>query len=130
MVKPNVWGPCTWRFIHTTALGYSGDDPDTYYAFYKDLYKILPCQKCSRNYERHWNEIDIRKYLRSNVELFKWTVLLHNIVNKELGKKEMRFEEALRLYTGAAASSAAYKYIVAMVLLLITIFFVSKHKWS
>jgi hypothetical protein len=34
--------------------------------------------------------------------LFKWTVDLHNIVNKETGKRIVPFEEALDLYTRLA----------------------------
>ena len=92
-LSPEIWGPSTWRAIHYVALGYpsapSEDDVAAYGAFFGSLQRVLPCESCANNYRRHLRELPIEPYLRSG-RLFEWTVLLHNLVNRELGKAKGR----------------------------------------
>ena len=100
---PTIWGKHLWFSIHFVALDY----PDTpgpehvqaYKDFYTNLWKVIPCFKCAVNYKRHLQELPIDGHLHSQEALFAWTVSLHNIVNRELGKPEMTLEEAKRKYT-------------------------------
>lgn len=100
-MQPEIWGPYLWRSIHYIAIGYpdkpTSEEVQNYYIFFNNLWKIIPCYKCSINYKRHLDELPIDDFLISKMKLFEWTVSLHNIVNKELGKKQMSFEEA-KLY--------------------------------
>ena len=133
-MDPVKFGPCLWRSIHIIALGYpenpSEIDKQTYTNYYRDLWKIIPCLKCSLNYRRHWTELPIYSYLDSRHHLFEWTVLLHNIVNKELGKKQITLEEAYKIYnndriiTSAPQNvSAIYiSIIVALILIIIALY--------
>ena len=86
-MQPSVWGPHVWRSIHYIALGYPDNaDSMAYKEFFLNLWKVIPCLKCSINYKRHLEELPpIDQYLGSKDDLFKWTVALHNIVNLELG---------------------------------------------
>lgn len=101
-MKPSIWGRYFWIVIHFTALGYPEDptqkDRDIYHSFYKNIGQVLPCPKCSRNYERHFQNLPIDLFLDSRSLLFKWTVQLHNIVNKELGKRQWSIEFAESYY--------------------------------
>lgn len=104
-MEPSLWGPCVWRgAVHMIALGYPDKpmpiDKATYKAYYSELWKVLPCGKCSVNYKRHLEELPIDGFLGSKMELFEWTVRLHNIVNRELGKPEHTVEQALKMYVG------------------------------
>jgi hypothetical protein len=78
-----------WRAIHYTALGYpaspSEDDVAAYGAFFGSLQSVLPCESCANNYRRHLGDLPIEPFLHAG-RLFEWTVHLHNIVNRELGK--------------------------------------------
>lgn len=133
-MDPVKFGPCLWRSIHIIALGYpenpSEIDKQTYTNYYRDLWKIIPCLKCSLNYRRHWTELPIYSYLDSRQHLFEWTVLLHNIVNKELGKKQITLEEAYKIYnndritvTAPQNVSAIYiSIIVALILIIIALY--------
>jgi hypothetical protein len=91
-LNPKVWGASLWAALHFVALGYpespSEDDVAAYRAFFSALDKVIPCGSCSDNYRRHLTELSIEPYLISGGEgrLFEWTVLLHNLVNKELEK--------------------------------------------
>lgn len=97
-MEPSIWGKYLWTSIHFIALGYpdkpTAEDVANYKAFYTNFWKVLPCYKCSKNYQRHLEELPIDPYMTDNMSLFEWTVLLHNIVNKELGKREWTVEEA------------------------------------
>lgn len=97
-MEPKVWGKYLWTSIHLVALGYPDNPTDeeksNYREFYRNIWRVLPCYKCAQNYQRHWDELPIDPYMKDNMTLFEWTVKLHNIVNKQLGKREWSFEEA------------------------------------
>lgn len=101
-MKTIFWGRYFWYCIHLTALGYSNNPtPDqkmVYKQFYLTLGKVLPCSKCSNNYARHMEHIPIDFFLGNQNDLFKWTVHLHNIVNKEIGKPQWNVEFAESFY--------------------------------
>lgn len=123
-MEPSVWGPCVWRgAVHMIALGYPESptpiDKTTYKAYYSELWKVLPCGKCSVNYKRHLEELPIDGFLGSKMKLFEWTVRLHNIVNRELGKPEHTVETALRMYVGGSPGSLAWKTTLAGVIVAV-----------
>lgn len=100
---PTVWGKHLWFSIHFIALDYP-EFPETehieaYKQFFSNLWKVIPCYKCAVNYKRHLTELPIDGHLHSRDALFAWTVALHNIVNKELGKPEITLAEARKKYT-------------------------------
>lgn len=101
-MNPNYWGKYFWNVIHITALDYpnnpSKNDEKIYAQFYKSIGQVLPCSKCRKNYERHFENIPIHYFLENRKSLFKWTVHLHNIVNKELGKPQWSVEYAESFY--------------------------------
>ena len=87
MVNPNLWGPHGWKFIHYTALGYP-DEPtlqekNNYKFFYNNLRNTLPCLKCRVHYAENIKNNPIDNHLNSKIDLFKWTVDIHNITNKD-----------------------------------------------
>ena len=100
---PDIWGKHMWFSIHFIAQDYpidpSPEDAKNYRVFFENLGNVLPCYKCGVNYNRHFKEMPIDDYLGSRELLFAWTVELHNIVNKELGKATMSLEEAKRKYS-------------------------------
>jgi hypothetical protein len=96
------WYHCTWSTIHHLALGYpefpSPEEKTNYRAFFQALGPVLPCKKCSINYQRHLLELPIEPYLTNTNTLFEWTVKLHNIVNRENHKPEWTVEQARAHY--------------------------------
>jgi len=139
-MQPDLWGPKLWPSLHYIALGYPNnpteDDVINYYEFYKNLWKVIPCAKCSLNYQRHLNELPIESYLSTKMKLFEWTVLVHNIVNKELGKKQLSVEDALNIliknnqFYFKNNSYIYYSILLAIIIaLLIYILIKSKKSW-
>ena len=102
-MDPKVWGKHMWASIHFIALGYPDDpseeDKATYKLYFDNLYKILPCGSCSDHLRETMKKHHIyATHLRNKDGLFKWTVDLHNIVNKRLHKRQFTLDEAYNMY--------------------------------
>ena len=67
-----------------------------YLDFYNSLGNTIPCEKCRNHYFAHLQTSPPR--LENKDALIKWTVDLHNKVNKSLGKREWSYDEAVEAY--------------------------------
>lgn len=101
-MTPEVWGPHLWTSIHFIALGYpkvpTEEQRQLYKHFFTNLHHFIPCMKCAINYKRHLEEFPIDGFLDTKMKLFEWTVHVHNIVNRELGKTELTVPVAMVKY--------------------------------
>lgn len=122
-IKPKIWGPHGWKFLHYVSLGYpnnpSEEDKRNYKNFYTSLQHILPCAKCANNYSHNLKKYPIDNHLGSRDTLVRWVIDIHNQVNNELNKKEYTYEEALSLYTEEPKvfSDYCFKIIVLIIIL-------------
>ena len=103
-MKTDAWGRHMWYSIHFIALAFpenpTNEEKRHYQYFFENLHTVLPCYKCSLNYVKHLQEIPINvDVLQNATNLFNWTVDIHNLVNKELGKRIWSRDEALEYYT-------------------------------
>lgn len=91
------WGRQGWHFIHAVALGYSNDptaeEKKAASDFIKSLTIILPCPICANNFKEKVEKNPPR--LDTAKDFFEWTVDIHNEVNKENGKEQISYEQAL-----------------------------------
>lgn len=106
-IAPENWGPYVWSAIHLICLGapesFSGSDTSGYRAFFTNLASILPCKACQEHLRSNLNELSIESALAGGREtLFRWSVNLHNVVNQQLGKPVMPYEEAKRFWNDVA----------------------------
>jgi|TARA_S200000501_G_C20431983_1_gene572682 hypothetical protein len=103
MIDKNSWGEYLWHTIHFVSLGYpnnpSSNDKKYYKDFYVNLKNVLPCQECSEHYAENLKKYNIDKFLDTREKLFEWTILIHNEVNRMLGKSEWSVKEAYNYYT-------------------------------
>ena len=95
-----VWGPKLWFVMHTFAYSYP-DNPskDEQYAmeqFFNNLKYTIPCNICRNHYKDILEKTPVSKYLSCRDELFKFTVDVHNVVNKSLGKPIYSYDDALK----------------------------------
>lgn len=99
-MNPNIWGPSMWLSLHTITLNYpenpSIHDKKAMSDFFTNLQYVLPCQKCSDNYANHLIKFPIENFLGSRDELVEWLIHIHNEVNKQLGKKILSKDIALK----------------------------------
>ena len=103
-MDPTVWGKHLWASIHFIALAF----PDTpneqqklhYKQFFQNLHKVIPCQSCSEHLQDTLTNAHPlhANHLKNKNELFKWTVDLHNIVNKRLNKSTISLNDAYKIY--------------------------------
>lgn len=99
---PSVWGPFFWHTIHIVALGYPNSptytDKKSAKEFYESLAFLLPCAICKEHYKEHLAKNPLTPFLDSKKDLLKWTINIHNLVNKKLGKPEWTHEEVMIYY--------------------------------
>lgn len=100
--SPAVWGPFFWHTIHLVAISYPKNptytDKKCAKEFYESLAHLLPCAVCREHYASHLAENPLTPFLDSRTDLLKWTILVHNKVNQNLGKREWTLEEVLSHY--------------------------------
>lgn len=104
-MNPNVWGKYQWTSIHFSALGYpkhpSIETKNYFKKYFNEILpEILPCEGC-RNHLKQTLKYELPitdRDLENKDNLFKWTVNLHNIVNKRLKKPVLSYEDALMIY--------------------------------
>ena len=100
---PSVWGPFFWHTIHIVALGYpikpSHAHKKAAKEFYESLRILIPCPICKEHYNAHVEKYPITPHLDNRNDLFSWTVLLHNEVNRLLKKKSFTETQAIQYYT-------------------------------
>jgi hypothetical protein len=93
--------------MHIVALGYPKNptytDKKCAKEFYESLAFLLPCSICREHYKGYLQEKPIATFLDSRTDLIKWTIQIHNKVNKMLGKPEWTLEEVLSYYEKVGA---------------------------
>jgi hypothetical protein len=131
-IKPSVWGPHGWKFMHYVSLGYpvnpSQEDKQHYKNFYESLQYILPCKTCSKNYSKNLKDHPIDSSLSSQGDLIKWVIDIHNKVNKEIHKPILGYEEADDLYLKQRSNLLDYGYkLLVLCFILCIIYFTMKY---
>lgn len=102
-LEPTKWGPSTWASIHLICLGAPevfGNEQLSYRKYFESLPYVLPCEKCRSHLLAHLEKHPMDSALSGGRStLFAWSVELHNIVNRSLGKPEMTVDDALKKWT-------------------------------
>jgi hypothetical protein len=95
-LSPNIWGKEGWHFIHFIALAYptnpTNEDKENYLKFINSLSDVLPCPFCSKHFKENIEQMPPK--LENKESFFNWTVDMHNLVNRDNGKREFSYEEA------------------------------------
>jgi hypothetical protein len=113
-IPPETWGPFFWHTIHIVALGYpsspSYNEKKSAKEFFESLRFLIPCPICKDHYNAHLEKFPLTPHLDSRKDLFRWTILLHNEVNKTLNKPPFTETQALQYYhrLGARGRSPVY----------------------
>ena len=93
-MRPSVWGPILWHTMHIISLGYPNEpDESTRQAaasFYRSLSFLIPCPICREHYTKQMQTSP--PATESKQALVEWVFMIHNQVNKKLGKVEISFD--------------------------------------
>lgn len=114
------WGTSLWSFIHTITINshpknvshieelnnkHAKEALDETIKINEKVIKILkmlkdliPCPRCLSVYVIHLEYLD-KIDLSTEMVLFKWSVELHNEVNKKLNKPIFTYQNALEMWT-------------------------------
>lgn len=82
-------GPIGWKFLHMTASTFDGRK-EAKIAFRNLLYCftiLYPCPRCRKNLTQELKKIDVEQYLKTNKDLFFFTYVLHDEVNKRISRE-------------------------------------------
>jgi hypothetical protein len=113
-MDPNIWGPNLWFFIHTIALNFPNNPSYQEIRYYEDFFNnlkyIIPCDKCKLHYTQRLEYNPIIKHLKNSDTLFRYTIDLHNDVNKSLNKKIYSYEEVIKIYKSHYNGKTYYKH--------------------
>ena len=116
-MSKNSWGPDLWHILHTIAKAYplrpTSQDKNIAYQMTKYLALVLPCKKCSAHYISNFTKY--KPELDSGPSFFKWTVKIHNQVNKSNKKKLMGPEKAFQSTPNVLSSkrmSSVFAYLM------------------
>lgn len=106
-IPPDTWGPFFWHTMHIVALGYPTEPTYGHKKAAKDFFEslrfLIPCPVCREHYETHLEKYPITPHLDRRTDLFRWTILLHNEVNKVLGKSAKTETEVIQYYSRLGA---------------------------
>jgi hypothetical protein len=147
-LSPDLWGPSFWSTIHLLCLGASKEISDMqkiqYMAFFNALPYVIPCGTCSQHLLENYKKLPLENYLESQTSLFRWSVLLHNEVNRSLNKPVWSEEDARRHWekkttgtysneTSSVSSRRAFWMIVLTILLIVCViagivYWIRRHK--
>ena len=120
-MDPSVYGPHYWGTLHIAAL--YGESLEDFKTLAKSYTTLLPCKKC----RRHYTQV-LAEYPVDSVTLpFEWSVAVHNIVNKRIGKPVMTLEQAWDFWTQPQVR-IPWATISMVLLVLLIIILLSKGK--
>ena len=99
-MRPEVWGPHAWIFLHSVTLDYPDNptiqDKHNMKIFINSLGNVLPCEKCRNNFKHHLKELPITdNVLESKTNLVNWLIDIHNCVNITKMTNKLTHEEAI-----------------------------------
>ena len=88
----SVWGPPMWHSLHTISFNFpvkpTKEQKENYYQYFLSLQHILPCRYCRDNYKDNLKKLKFgKKHFKNRETLSKFVYTLHEMVNKNLGKK-------------------------------------------
>jgi hypothetical protein len=97
-----IWGPPFWFFIHTIAMNYPDRANEVtkrkYYDFVQNLPIFIPNVEMGNRFSRLLDKYPVTPYLDKRESFIRWTVFIHNKINKMIGKPEMDLKDAIEKY--------------------------------
>jgi hypothetical protein len=129
-MDPNVWGSKLWFVIHTMALNFpenpTYDDIRNYESFFNNLKFVIPCDKCKIHFAQRLQKKPVINHLKNPDSLFRYTIDIHNDVNKSLGKRIYLYDEVVEIYRKAYNNepdkTSRYKFLsITNIIILVVI---------
>jgi len=98
-MSTQIWGPDLWHILHTVAKSYpmrpTLQDKNIAYQLVKYVALIVPCKNCQKHYITNFTKN--KPSLDNGPDFFKWTVKMHNHVNKATSKRQYAYMDAYNI---------------------------------
>lgn len=96
------WGPYAWYKFHKKAIKYPSNPcncniKNAIYFYQQKFLDYIDCKSCRKDYLALIQNYPIKT--GSKLELFNWTVAIHNIINVKLGKKQISYDKAYKIWS-------------------------------
>lgn len=100
-------GEGLWFIIHSLALHATTNELiNNYIITMNSLCNHFPCEMCKPDFEKFIKTYPMIYYKHN---LFKWSWMLHDMVNKKLNKPQMSYENALEYYKNFTCQNCTVK---------------------
>lgn len=101
----HIWGPHFWFVLHTIAMNYPDRANEVtrrkYYDFVQNIPLFIPNSEMGNQFSRLLDKYPVSPYLDKRESFIRWTVFIHNKVNKIIGKPELDLDEAIEKYNAS-----------------------------
>jgi hypothetical protein len=101
-IDPNLWGSSLWTFLHYLSLSYpedpTTDEQELVYNYLSSMQKIIPCEKCRKNFNKHLDSMEVEVLLTRD-NLVRWLFNVHNLVNADTGKSQFSYDDFIKKYS-------------------------------
>tara|TARA_B100001142_G_C13758109_1_gene432097 strand:- start:49 stop:480 length:432 start_codon:yes stop_codon:yes gene_type:complete len=101
-LNPKIWGPYYWFVLYTIAISYPTSPNDVtkkkYYDFIQNFPLFLPSSDIGNTFTIFIDKYPVTPYLDTRESFIKWVHFIHNKINIYLGKNEISYYEAMKLY--------------------------------
>ena len=94
----DFFGPHKWVSIHSTCAAYTPDNCSKFRDWIRLEFELLPCKTCRVHALKMLETTPPDPYLSNNHDLFFWSYLIHDAVNKRLNKISPPYQEIKRYY--------------------------------
>lgn len=125
-IPPTKWGPHFWMTLHIACLGCQ--DYKALSEFVEGYMYIIPCLSC----RQHFEKVLVENPVPETGDFFKWSVDVHNIVNRRLGKPEFSYEDALANIVVGTPEGAPpqfdFKIAIIIALIFVILFLIFNRK--
>lgn len=89
-MNTDAWGSHEWESMQFKAFGspeeFTQEDKKIYKDFFEINAKVLPCSLCRKSVPIFYKYLPIDEYLKGRYSLCYYVFILHNLVNRKLGK--------------------------------------------
>lgn len=93
------WHESFWTFLHTITFWITSDkNEEDIQNFINSLIVTIPCEECRKHYTELIKSHPLPFNNNDNYKYFKWSVDIHNTVNKQLNKPQISYEEAYMIW--------------------------------
>jgi hypothetical protein len=101
-LKPSVWGPHYWFFLHTIAISYP-NKPNAitkkkHYELIENMPLFIPVAEISKHFETLITLYPVKPYLDSKDTFIKWMHFIHNKINEKIEVDTISLDEFYTSY--------------------------------